>query len=232
MMAQAGSRCGSWIVSTPETALRSAGTWSTSAAAEHRRVTSRPSELAGVEPRPARRRSPTAQLVSPSYDCVLCVAQHANGGVVGAHDHQPGRARGAGVGHAGAGLCERGRRVPRRGPGGRGARARPGGGGDRRARRPRRHGRSADPVSGSGSETPLLSSGGSGHPGRVTRDFRCERRGSAQPPHRPVAAPCTGRAWVVRPAVPRCLLRPPLSQSPGSRREQRPAGTAACASER
>jgi hypothetical protein len=35
--------------------------------------------------------------------------------------------------------------VPRRGPGGRGARARPGGRGDRRARRPRRHGRSADP---------------------------------------------------------------------------------------
>jgi DNA-binding IclR family transcriptional regulator len=45
-------------------------------------VTPRPSELAGVEPRPTRRRSPTAQLVSPSYDCVLCLAQHANGGVV------------------------------------------------------------------------------------------------------------------------------------------------------
>lgn len=89
----------------------------------------------------------TAQLVSPSYDCVLCVAQHANGGVVGEHDHRPGRARGAGVGDASAGLCERGRRVPRRGPGSRGARARPGGRGDRRARRPRRHGRSADPVS-------------------------------------------------------------------------------------
>ena len=35
--------------------------------------------------------------------------------------------------------------VPRRGPGGRGARARPGGRGDRRARRPPRHGRCADP---------------------------------------------------------------------------------------
>ena len=121
------------------------GSWSTSAAAEHRRVTPRPSESGGVEPRPTRRGSPTAQLASPSYDCVVCVAQHANGGVVGAPDHRPGRAREAGVGHAGAGLCERGRRVPRRGPGGRGARARRGGRGHRRARRPPRHGRSADP---------------------------------------------------------------------------------------
>ena len=34
MMAQAGSSCGSWIVSTPEIAVRSARAWSTSAAAE------------------------------------------------------------------------------------------------------------------------------------------------------------------------------------------------------
>jgi hypothetical protein len=46
-MAQAGSRCGTRIASTQETALRSAGAWSTSAAAEHRRVTPRPSELPG-----------------------------------------------------------------------------------------------------------------------------------------------------------------------------------------
>jgi hypothetical protein len=132
-MAQAGSRCGPWIVSAPETALRSAGDLVDVGCCRAPEVTPRPSESAGVEPRPTRRRSPTAQLVSPSHDCVLCVAQHANGGVVGAHDHRPGRARGAGVSHAGAGLCERGRRVPRRGPDGRGARARPGG----RGRSPR-----------------------------------------------------------------------------------------------
>lgn len=41
-----------------------------------------------------------------------------------------------------------------------------------------------------------------------------ERRGSAQPA-RPVAASCIGRAWAFRPAVPRSLSRPPLSQSQG-----------------
>jgi DNA-binding IclR family transcriptional regulator len=36
---------------------------------------------------------------------VLCVAQHANSGVVGAHDHRPGRARGAGVGQRARGYA-------------------------------------------------------------------------------------------------------------------------------
>jgi hypothetical protein len=120
MMAQAGSRCGSWIVSTPETALRSAG------------------DLIDVGCcwRTSSRRATTAWCASRSTPTAGSSARTIT---------DPCALRGAGVGHAGAGLCERGRRVPRRGPGGRGARARRGGRGDRRARRPPRHGRSADP---------------------------------------------------------------------------------------
>jgi hypothetical protein len=120
MMAQAGSRCGSWIVSTPETALRSAG------------------DLVDVGCcwRTSSRRATTAWCASRSTPTAGSSARTIT---------DPCALRGAGVGHAGAGLCERGRRVPRRGPGGRGARARRGGRGDRRARRPPRHGRSADP---------------------------------------------------------------------------------------
>jgi hypothetical protein len=131
--------------------------------------------MAGVEPRPTRRRFPTAQVVWPSYDCVLCVAQHADGGVVGAHDHRPGRAPGAGLGHAGAGPTRARTAATAKGSGRSRRPCDPAGGTIGALRRPRRHGRSADPVSGSASETPLLFSGGSGHPGRVTRDFRCGR---------------------------------------------------------
>jgi hypothetical protein len=88
-------------------------------------------DRAQVRRGPGRRRLLLAHLVSPSYDCVVCVAQHANGGVVGAHDHRPVRA-------------SRSRRRPR----GRGAmRARTAGTatGSGRSRRPcatRREGRS------------------------------------------------------------------------------------------
>ncbi len=41
-------------------------------------------DRAQVRRGPGRRRLLLAHLVSPSYDCVVCVAQHANGGVVGA----------------------------------------------------------------------------------------------------------------------------------------------------